>query len=137
MAELVTNVLDLRELARRRVPRAFFEYADRGSYDELTLRANRVALEALRLRQRVMVDVSKRNLATTMLGEPVALPLALAPVGLTGHSLGASPACGVKTGTAGMTSTKERTYEENTHSVERGGVAGRVRIAKQWHGRNK
>ena len=88
MSELVTSVLDLRELARRRVPRAFFEYADRGSYDELTLRANRSALEAIRLRQRVMVDVAQRNLATTLLGEPVALPLALAPVGLTGLQRG-------------------------------------------------
>ena len=62
MATPITNVLDLRELARRRVPRAFFEYADRGAYDELTLRANRSALEAIRLRQRVMLDVSQRNL---------------------------------------------------------------------------
>src|SRR5579859_2124600 len=88
MSELVTNVLDLRELARRRVPRAFFEYADRGSYDELTLRANRSALEAIRLRQRVMVDVSQRHLATTLLGQPVSMPLALAPVGLTGLQRG-------------------------------------------------
>ena len=88
MTELITNVLDLRELARRRVPRAFFEYADRGSYDELSLRANRAALEAIRLRQRVMVDVSRRNLATTMLGQAVSMPLALAPVGLTGLQRG-------------------------------------------------
>jgi len=88
MGAVITNVLDLRELARRRVPRAFFEYADHGSYDELTLRANRSALEAIRLRQRVMVDVSTRNLATTMLGEPVSMPLALAPVGLTGLQRG-------------------------------------------------
>jgi len=88
MSETITNVLDLRELARRRVPRAFFEYADRGAYDELTLRANRSALEAIRLRQRVMLDVSQRNLATTLIGEPVALPLALAPVGLTGLQRG-------------------------------------------------
>jgi len=88
MSELITNVLDLRELARRRVPRAFFEYADRGSYDELSLRANRAALEAIRFRQRVMVDVADRNLATTMLGQPVSMPLALAPVGLTGLQRG-------------------------------------------------
>lgn len=88
MSTIVTNVLDLRALARRRVPRAFFEYADHGSYDELTLRANRSALEALRFRQRVMVDVAKRNLATTLLGQPVSMPLALAPVGLTGLQRG-------------------------------------------------
>lgn len=84
----VTNVLDLRDLARRRVPRAFFEYADRGSYDEITLRDNRAALEAIRFRQRVMVDVDQRNLATTIMGEPVSMPLALAPTGLTGLQCG-------------------------------------------------
>jgi len=88
MAGVITNVLDLRELARRRVPRAFFEYADHGAYDELTLRANRTALEALRFRQRVLVDVAQRNLATTLLGQPVSMPLALAPVGLTGLQRG-------------------------------------------------
>jgi L-lactate dehydrogenase (cytochrome) len=88
MAKVITNVLDLRELHRRRVPRAFFEYADRGSYDEITLRANRTALEAIRLRQRVMADVSQRNLATTLLGQPVSMPMALAPVGLTGLQRG-------------------------------------------------
>jgi L-lactate dehydrogenase (cytochrome) len=88
MSPTITNVLDLRALAQRRVPRAFFEYADRGSYDELTLRDNRDSLEAIRLRQRVMVDVDRRNLATTILGEPVKLPLALAPTGLTGLQWG-------------------------------------------------
>ena len=88
MSKVVTNVLDLRELARRRVPRALFEYADRGSYDELTLHDNRRALEAIRLRQRVMVDVEQRNIATTILSEPVKLPLALAPTGLTGLQYG-------------------------------------------------
>jgi len=88
MSPTITNVLDLRALAQRRVPRAFFEYADRGSYDEITLRDNRHALEAIRLRQRVMVDVEHRNLATTILGQTVPLPLALAPTGLTGLQRG-------------------------------------------------
>ncbi|HEY8009983.1 MAG TPA: alpha-hydroxy acid oxidase [Rudaea sp.] len=88
MSEPITNVMDLRELARRRVPRAFFEYADRGAYDEITLRDNRAALEAIRLRQRVLVDVDKRSLATTILGQPATLPLALAPTGLTGLQRG-------------------------------------------------
>ena len=88
MSKVITNVLDLRELARRRVPRAFFEYADHGSYDEITLRDNRTALEAIRLRQRVLVDVDKRSLATTILGKPATLPLALAPTGLTGLQRG-------------------------------------------------
>jgi L-lactate dehydrogenase (cytochrome) len=81
---IATNIEDLREIARRRIPRAIFDYADRGSYDEATLRANREDLAALKLRQRVMVDVSERSTASTMLGEPVAMPVAIAPTGLTG-----------------------------------------------------
>ncbi|HEY0180875.1 MAG TPA: alpha-hydroxy acid oxidase, partial [Dokdonella sp.] len=88
MRKTITNVMDLRALARRRVPRAFFEYGDRGSYDEITLRDNRAALEAIRLRQRVMIDVDRRSLATTIVGQPVSMPLALAPTGLTGLTRG-------------------------------------------------
>ena len=96
MGKVITNVLDLRELAQRRVPRAFFEYADRGSYDEITLRDNRQALEAIRLRQRVMVDVDNRNLATTLLGQPVSMPLAIAPTGLTGLQWGGGEILGAR-----------------------------------------
>ncbi|ONG55501.1 alpha-hydroxy-acid oxidizing enzyme [Pseudoroseomonas deserti] len=81
---IATNIEDLRDIARRRIPRAIFDYADRGSYDEATLRANREDLAALKLRQRVMVDVSERSTATTMLGEKVTMPVAIAPTGLTG-----------------------------------------------------
>jgi L-lactate dehydrogenase (cytochrome) len=84
MATPVTNIEDLRVLARRRVPKALFEYVDGGSYDELTLRANRADLDAVKLRQRVLVDTSKRDLTTTLLGEKVAMPVAIAPTGLTG-----------------------------------------------------
>jgi L-lactate dehydrogenase (cytochrome) len=80
----ITNIEDLRQQARRKIPRAIFDYADRGSYDEATLRRNRTDLDAIHLRQRVMIDVSNRTLNSTMLGEPVALPLAIAPTGLTG-----------------------------------------------------
>jgi L-lactate dehydrogenase (cytochrome) len=80
----VATVADLRILHKRRVPRAFFEYADRGSYNEETIRANRADFEALKLRQRVMVDVSNRSTESTMLGEKVAYPFAFAPTGLTG-----------------------------------------------------
>ena len=79
---------DLRQLARRRVPKAFFEYADGGSYSESTLRANVADLQGIRLRQRVMVDVSKRSLETKILGETRAAPVILAPVGLTGMQHG-------------------------------------------------
>jgi L-lactate dehydrogenase (cytochrome) len=84
MGKTITNVLDLRVLAKRRVPRAFFDYNDHGSYDEITLHDNRTALERIRLRQRVMIDVDRRSLGTTIIGEPVSMPLVLAPTGLTG-----------------------------------------------------
>src|SRR3984885_437928 len=78
----ITCIEDLRQVHMRRVPKAFFDYADRGSYTEQTLRANRDDLQEIRLRQRILVDVSKRDLSTTILGEPAALPLILAPIGL-------------------------------------------------------
>jgi len=81
---VITCNEDLRLLAKRRVPRAIFDYVDRGSYDEQTLNDNRRDLLALRLRQRVMVDVSQRNLACTLVGEKAAMPVAIAPTGLTG-----------------------------------------------------
>ena len=84
----ITCIDDLRQLARRRVPRAFFDYADSGSYQEETLRANRADLEAIKLRQRILVDVSQRSLATTVLGQKVNAPLVLAPVGLAGMQRG-------------------------------------------------
>src|SRR5271166_5603326 len=91
----MTCIEDLRQAARRRVPRAFFEYAEGGSYAEQTLNANRADLEAVKLRQRILVDVSKRSTHSTILGEPVSLPLALAPIGLCGmqHGDGEILAC--------------------------------------------
>jgi len=81
---VVTCIEDLRELSRKRVARAIFDYVDRGSYTESTLRANRADLELLTLRQRVGIDVDKRSTRGTMLGKEVSMPVALAPVGLTG-----------------------------------------------------
>ncbi len=81
---VINSIADLRELARKRVPRAIFDYADRGSYDEVTIARNRRDLDALAFRQRVMVDVSALSTASTILGEPVAMPLAIAPTGLCG-----------------------------------------------------
>ena len=91
----VTCVEDLRQLARRKVPIVFFDYAEAGSYSEGTLRANRSDLSAIKFRQRVLVDVSTRNLSTTILGEKVSLPLALGPIGLAGlqHGNGEILAC--------------------------------------------
>ncbi|HEY6257805.1 MAG TPA: alpha-hydroxy acid oxidase [Xanthobacteraceae bacterium] len=79
---------DMRRAAHRRVPKMFFEYADRGSFAEETLRINRTDLERIKLRQRVLVDVARRDLATTILGERAALPMALAPIGLCGMQWG-------------------------------------------------
>ncbi|MBV9221420.1 MAG: alpha-hydroxy-acid oxidizing protein, partial [Methylobacteriaceae bacterium] len=84
----ITCIEDLRQAARRRVPRAFYEYATAGSYSEETLRANRADLEAVKLRQRVLVNVSQRDLGTTILGEKALLPIALAPVALAGLQSG-------------------------------------------------
>ena len=81
---VVTCIDDLRTLAKKRVAKAIFDYVDRGSYSEATLRANRADLESLALRQRVAIDVDHRSTRTTMLGQEVSMPVALAPVGLTG-----------------------------------------------------
>src|SRR3954453_12123475 len=84
----ITCIEDLRQRARQTVPKMFFDYADRGAYAEETLRANRADLQRLKLRQRVLVDVSRRTLDTTILGESVPAPLALAPIGLCGMQWG-------------------------------------------------
>jgi len=81
---VITCNEDLRREAKRRIPRAIFDYVDRGSYDEITLTANRRDLDAVRLRQRVMLDVSNRQLGSTLLGTSVDMPLIIAPTGLTG-----------------------------------------------------
>ena len=80
----ITCVDDLQRLARRRVPRMFYDYADSGSWTETTYRANESDLAAIRFRQKVMVDMSNRQLGTTMLGESLAMPVAIAPTGLAG-----------------------------------------------------
>src|SRR5260370_11798009 len=91
----VTCIEDLRQLHKRRVPKMFFDYADRGSYSEDTLTPNRADLEAIKFRQRILVDASRRDLSTTILGEPASMPLILAPVGLLGmqHGDGEIIAC--------------------------------------------
>jgi len=91
-----TSISDLRDQARRRIPRAIFDYADGGAYSELTLAANRRDLDAIRLRQRVMIDASKREMATTIVGQPSTLPLAIAPTGLTGLFHANGEMCGAR-----------------------------------------
>src|SRR6184192_4266663 len=91
----ITCIEDLRQLHKRRVPKAFFDYTDRGSYTEDTLRANSEDLQQIKFRQRILVDVSRRDTSTTILGEPSTMPLMLAPVGLLGmqHGDGEIHAC--------------------------------------------
>src|SRR6186997_1998775 len=81
---VVTHIEDLRVLAKRRVPRMFYDYADSGSYTESTYRANESDFQKIKLRQRVLVDMSGRSLESSMIGEKVSMPVALAPTGLTG-----------------------------------------------------
>ena len=78
------NIADLREAARRRLPRGVFEFFDRGSEDELSLRGNREGFARLKLRNKVLVDVSRRSMATTLFGKPMSMPLAIAPTGVAG-----------------------------------------------------
>jgi L-lactate dehydrogenase (cytochrome) len=78
------SIADLRAVARRRLPRALFDYIDRGSYDERTWNRNRDDLRAIQLRQRVMVDVSQLSVGTSVLGEHWKMPVGIAPTGLTG-----------------------------------------------------
>ncbi len=81
---VITTIEDLRVLAERRVPRMFYDYADSGSWTESTYRANETDFAAIKLRQRVAVNIEKRSVRTSMVGHDVAMPVALAPTGLTG-----------------------------------------------------
>ena len=82
--KVINSIADLRAIARRRIPKSIFEYVDHGSYEELTLARNRSDFDALRFRQRVLVDVARQSLGTTIQGEPAAMPLVIAPTGMTG-----------------------------------------------------
>jgi len=81
---VITNIEDLRVLAEKRVPRMFYDYADSGSWTEGTYRSNESDFQKIKLRQRVAINMDGRSTASTMIGQKVAMPVALAPVGLTG-----------------------------------------------------
>jgi L-lactate dehydrogenase (cytochrome) len=81
---VITCVEDLRLLAKNRVPRMFYDYADSGSWTEGTYRANQSDFEQIKLRQRVAIDIARRSIRSRMIGQEVAMPVALAPTGLTG-----------------------------------------------------
>ncbi len=84
MSQVITHIDDLRRLARKRVPRMFYDYADSGSWTESTYRANESDFQRILLRQRVAVNMEGRSTATQMVGQDVAMPVAIAPTGLTG-----------------------------------------------------
>ncbi len=81
---IITNIEDLRVLAEKRVPRMFYDYADSGSWTESTYKANESDFKGIKFRQRVAVDMSNRNTNSKMIGEPVKMPVAIAPTGSTG-----------------------------------------------------
>ena len=81
---VITNIEDLRIMAEKRVPRMFYDYADSGSWTEGTYRSNETDFQKIKLRQRVAINMDGRSTASTMIGQKVAMPVALAPVGLTG-----------------------------------------------------
>jgi len=81
---VITSIEDLKRIHRRRTPRMFYDYAESGSYTEQTFRENTSDFAQIRLRQKVAVDMTNRNLAGTMIGQAVTMPVALAPVGFTG-----------------------------------------------------
>ena len=81
---VITCVEDLRRLAQKRVPRMFYDYADSGSWTESTYRANEADFVPIKLRQRVAVNMEGRSTRSTLIGQEVAMPVALAPTGLTG-----------------------------------------------------
>jgi L-lactate dehydrogenase (cytochrome) len=81
---VITSIADLRAIARRRIPRAIFDYADGGAYEEITLRRNAADLDRIAFRQRIMVDVSRVSTATTVMGQALSMPVAIAPTGLAG-----------------------------------------------------
>ncbi|TDR32606.1 alpha-hydroxy acid oxidase [Hydromonas duriensis] len=81
---IITTIEDLRILAKKRVPKMFYDYADSGSWTESTYRANESDFQKIKFRQRVAVNMEERSTATTMVGVPVAMPVAIAPTGLTG-----------------------------------------------------
>jgi L-lactate dehydrogenase (cytochrome) len=81
---IITNIDDLKKIYRRRVPKMFFDYAESGSWTEQTFKENVTDFSELRLRQRVAVDMSGRHTRAQMIGQDVTMPVALAPIGLTG-----------------------------------------------------
>lgn len=88
MSQPITTIEELRVLAKKRVPRMFYDYVDSGAWTGGTYEANEADFKRIKLRQRVAVDISDRSLATTMVGQPISMPVALAPTGIIGMQRG-------------------------------------------------
>jgi L-lactate dehydrogenase (cytochrome) len=88
MPQPITTIEELRVLAKKRVPRMFYDYVDSGAWTGGTYEANEADFKRIKLRQRVAVDISNRSLATTMVGQPISMPVALAPTGIIGMQRG-------------------------------------------------
>lgn len=84
MKSVIANIEDLRVLAKKRVPKMFYDYADSGSWTESTYRANETDFQKIKLRQRIAVNLENRSIRTQMLGQDIAMPVAIAPTGLAG-----------------------------------------------------
>ena len=93
---VITNIEDLRVLAKKRVPRMFYDYADSGSWTEGTYRANEADFQSIKFRQRVAVNMQDRTTATQMIGQNVAMPVAIAPTGMTGMQHADGEICGAQ-----------------------------------------
>src|SRR6202008_5042714 len=88
MPQPITTIEELRILAKKRVPKMFYDYVDSGAWTGSTYEANETDFKRIKLRQRVAVDMSNRSLAPTMVGQPVSMPVALAPTGIIGMQRG-------------------------------------------------
>ena len=84
---IITTIEELRQQAKRRVPKMFYDYADSGSWTETTYRANQTDLEQIKFRQRVAIDMTNRTTKTNMAGQAASMPVAIAPTGLTGMQI--------------------------------------------------
>src|SRR3954447_602376 len=97
---VITHIEDLRELAKRKVPKMFYDYADSGAWTESTYRANESDFQKIKLRQRVAVNMEGRSTRSTMIGQDVAMPVAIAPTGLTGMQHADGEILGARAGKA-------------------------------------
>ena len=93
---IITNIEDLRVLHKKRVPRMFYDYADSGSWTEATYRANEKDFQSIKFRQRVAVNMEGRSTQTQMIGQNVAMPVAIAPTGMSGMQHADGEICGAR-----------------------------------------